>query len=148
MRIETPRGAVFHQTTKNGKVKAVLEWNPDFVPHWDGAYNEVQVFVDNEVLRLSDPYTPMQSGMLKLSGKLGTVPGSGEVIYNAPYARYHYYGKVMEGRAPKKLTDRDIQHHGVPPAGQRGPYWFERMKADKKDQILRGAAKIMKEESR
>lgn len=141
MRIETPRGRIIQ--SKTGKAK--LEWNPDFVPHWDGAYSEAQEFVDNEVLRLSDPYVPMQSSMLKLSGKLGTMPGSGDVIYNAPHARYHYYGKVMEGRAPKKLTERDLKHHGAP---KRGPFWFERMKSDKKEQILRGAVKIMKGESR
>lgn len=141
MRIETPRGVVFH--TKTGKAK--LEWDHDFVDHWEGAYSKVQEFVDNEVLRLSDPYTPMQSSMLKLSGQLGTIPGRGEVIYNAPYARYQYYGKVMEGRGPKTPTEKPLTYHGAP---KRGAFWFERMKADKKEQILRGAAKITKEESR
>jgi hypothetical protein len=50
----------------------------------------------------------------------------------------------MVGRAPKKLTDTNLTFHGAP---KRGAFWFERLKADKKDQILRGAAKIMQKES-
>lgn len=140
MRIETPRGTVYK--TKSGNIR--LKWNHDFTSDWEGAFTAAQKYIDNEVLRLSDPYLPFQSGMLKKSGILGTVLGSGEVIYNAPYARYLYYGKVMVGRAPKQLTDTDLTFHGAP---MRGAFWFERMKADKKDQILRGAAKIIQKES-
>jgi hypothetical protein len=136
IRIETPRGAVVK--SKNG-VRATLKWNPDFVDEWQGSYDAAQVFVDNEVLRLSDPYVPFQSGLLKKTGILGTIPGRGEVIWNAPYARYHYYGKVMIGRAPKELTDEDLRHRGAP---KRGAFWFERMKKDKLNQILVGARRI------
>ncbi len=77
--------------------------------------------------------------MLKKSGILGTVIGSGEVVWNAPYAHYHYYGKLRVGRAPKILTNIDLKHHGAP---MRGKFWFERMKADKKAQILDGARRL------
>ncbi len=140
MKIETPRGTVVK--TKAGAV--TLKWNPNFQPNWQGAFDKAQEYIDNEVLRLSDPYLPMQSGMLKKLGILGTIPGSGEVVWNGPYARYLYYGKLMVGRAPKKLTDTNLTFHGAP---KRGAFWFERMKADKKDQILRGAAKIAQKES-
>ncbi len=136
IKIETPRGAVIK--SKNG-VRAKLMWNPDFVDKWQGKYDAAQVFVDNEVLRLSDPYVPFQSGLLKKTGILGTIPGQGEVVWNAPYAHYHYYGKVRVGRAPKELTNRDLQHHGAP---KRGAFWFERMKKDKLQQILAGARRI------
>ena len=86
------------------------------------------------------PYIPRQSGMLQKSGQLGTVIGSGEVIYNAPYSRYQYYGKVMVGRAPKRLTDRDLTYQGAP---KRAALWFERMKADKLDKILKGAQRLI-----
>lgn len=135
MKIETPRGTIIHN--KNGK--AELIWNPDFQPKWEGRYSRAQMFVDSEVLRLSSPYIPFQSGMLEKSGILGTTVGSGEVIWNAPYARYLYYGKVMVGRAPKKLTDKNLKFHGAP---MRGAFWFERMKKDKGKSILDGAAKI------
>ncbi len=96
----------------------------------------IQKFIDSEVIRLSDPYIPFQSGMLKLSGQLGTVVGSGEITYNSPYARYLYYGYVMVGRAPKQLTNRPITYQGAP---KRGAYWFERMKQNHGREILRGA---------
>lgn len=99
----------------------------------------VQKYVDSEALRLSSPYMPFQSGMLDRSGVLGTELGSGEVRYNAPYSRYEYYGKVMVGRAPKRLTSKDITYHGAP---MRGAYPFERMKVDHLDGILNGAAKM------
>ena len=130
--IETPRGRIIQ--TANGK--AQLIWNPDFQPKWNSRYNTAQMYVDSEVLRLSDPYVPFQSGMLKISGQLGTVIGSGLVVYNAPHAKYQYYGLVMVGRAPKTLTDKPLTYHGAP---KRGKLWFERMKADHKQQILAGA---------
>jgi hypothetical protein len=135
MKIETPRGTIVK--TPNGK--AELTWNPDFTDKWQGRYSKAQMFVDSEVLRLSSPYTPMQSGMLEKSSNLGTDIGSGEVVWNAPYARYLYYGKVMIGRAPKEVINVDLKFHGAP---KRGAFWFERMKKDKGQQILDGAAKI------
>lgn len=99
---------------------------------------KVQKIVDSEVLRYSDPYVPMLSSTLKKSGVLSTDLGSGEVQYNTPYARYQYYGKVMVGRAPKKVIDKNLQYGDAP---KRGALWFERMKAAHKDNILRAAAK-------
>ena len=61
------------------------------------------------------------------------------MTYNAPHARYQYYGKVMVGRAPKRLTNKDLTYEGAP---QRGAKWFERMKAQNRNEILKGAAKI------
>lgn len=85
----------------------------------------VQKLFTNEVARQSDPYVPMQQGILKNT----RIIQDDVIIYNGPYARYHYHGKVMVGRAPKKLTDRDLKHHGAP---KRGPYWDKRMWKDKK----------------
>lgn len=135
MKIETPKGTIIK--TKNGKAR--LTWNPNFTDKWQGQYTAAQKFVDSEVLRLSDPYIPMQSGMLKKSGILGTTIGSGEVVWNAPYSRYLYYGKVMVGRAPKVVTNKNLTYRGAP---MRGAFWFERMKKDKGKQILDKAALI------
>lgn len=117
-----------------------LEWNPGFSIKWNGRAEMAQMYVDNTVLKESAPYTPFQSGMLQKSGLLGTKVGSGEVVWSSPYARYLYYGKVMVGRAPKQLTDRNLTFHGAP---KRGAFWFERMKADRGKQIIAGAKRIM-----
>jgi hypothetical protein len=144
IKIETPRGIV--KKTKGGKVSLI--WDKDFAPDWTETFLDSQKFIDNESLRLAVPYMPMQSGMLQKLGVLGTTIGSGEVVYLGPYARYLYYGKVMVGRAPKQLTSTDLVFHGGGGSPARGAFWFERMKADKKNQILRGAAKVAKKESK
>lgn len=99
----------------------------------------VQKYVDSEVLRLCEPYTPKLSGILSGSGITKTQIGSGEVEWGTLYNRYQYYGKVMVGPAPKTVTSKDLVYHG---GGKRGKMWFERMKIDHKDAILRGAAKL------
>lgn len=123
LRIETPRGAVFNTTTRSGKVTAKLEWNDGFGPERTKIFTDAQKFVDSEVLRYCAPLVPFKTGMLQKSGTLGTVIGSGEVCWVAPYAAAQYY--------------RVAGTHGG-----RGPYWFERMKIDHGAAILRGAAAI------
>ena len=125
-KIETPKGAVFTTTGKNGKIIAWLEWNKNFCAERSDQFNQTQRFVDSEVLRLSSPYVPFQTGMLDKSGILGTDVGSGEVNYIAPYAAAQYYRTSVSR----------------PYDSQRGAKWFERMKIDHKDEILRGAKKI------
>jgi hypothetical protein len=117
-------------------------------------YGRTQKFIDSEVIRLMRPYTPFLTGALDKSATLSTKIGSGEVKQNMPYARYLYYGKLMvssitgssyASQGEKKvLTDKDLEYNKSehPLAGKM---WFERMKADKKEQILRGARKIANE---
>ncbi|MEE7581836.1 MAG: capsid protein, partial [Oscillospiraceae bacterium] len=71
IKIETPRGCI----VKNDKNKAELQWNDAFAKNRTQGFDRVQVFIDNEVLRKCDPYVPMDTGMLKKSGILGTVVG-------------------------------------------------------------------------
>lgn len=88
------------------------------------ASGRVQRVVDQEVLRLCDPYVPYDSGALIRSGTIHTKIGSGRVIYRTPYARRWYYRPAHFKGAPK-----------------RGNYWFERMKKEGgRDKILRAAA--------
>ena len=138
--VETPRGKIIQTKSDNGTIVAELKWKPGFGSEYSAKYNQAQSFVDSEVLRLCDPLTPLRSKALILSGTLATDVGSGLVQYNAPYARYHYYGKLMVGPAPKKLTEIDLTYEGAP---QRGAFWFERMKANDAKAILKGAGKIV-----
>jgi hypothetical protein len=91
-----------------------------------------------------DPYVPMQQGTLKNIH----IIDDDSVTYNTPYARFHYYGKVMVGITSrsayakagerKEVTAKDIKHHGAP---KRGPFWDRRMWADKKTKIVSDIAK-------
>lgn len=112
---------------------------------------KVQQFFTSEVIRLSDKYVPFRAGILKNS--VHPAPDFGAIFYTAPYARYHWFGKLMvdpitgkgsffnplEGRhwsrpnTQKVLTDRDMQYQGAP---LRGPFWTERMWEAEVGQIL------------
>lgn len=108
-----------------------IEFRPDFGARMSGKFDKAQAFVDNEVLRYSQPLIPFRTGMLVRSGKVGTVLGSGLVQYITPYARFQYY-KTAQSRSYDS---------------RRGAKWFERMKTAHRDDILSGAKKIMKEGS-
>ena len=133
--INTPRGSI--SVGPNGT--AELKFNTNFAEKWGGQYSAAQTFVDSEVLRLCEPFVPLQTSMLIKSGILGTDIGSGTVQWIAPYSRYQYYGKVMTGHAPKKVSAKNLVYHG---GGVRGAFWFERMKEVSGQNIIDGAAKI------
>ena len=118
--IKTPRGTIYTQRAKAGKVTARLQWNPGFEPSMEKGFENAQAFVDSECIRRMNPETPRRTGMLIKSATLGTVIGSGEIDQIAPYARRQYY-----------------EH-------KEKSYWFERMKNRNKDSILKGAAKYVK----
>lgn len=124
--ITTPRGKVFTVTLKNGSAKAVLEWAPDFGRRYTNNFSQAQKFVDSEVLRFCSARVPFQTGMLQKSGILGTVVGSGEVSYIAPYSALQYY-KTAQTR---------------PYDANRGGMWFERGKAVERERILQGARRL------
>lgn len=119
---------------------------------------EAQKFIDSECLRLMRPYTPFRTGMMQRSATLGTRIGSGNIVYNSPYARYLYYGVVYGPNIPlyvngvlegfysrrgvkKRSTGRQMTYSTARhPQAQR--LWFEVMKQQHGDAILRGAAAI------
>lgn len=86
---------------------------------------DVQRFIDTECLRGCEPFMPKDTGALIESGTINTQIGSGTLKYRTVYARRWYY-------MPAKFQ-------GAP---QRGNYWFERMKQQKKKQILNGAKMV------
>ena len=91
---------------------------------------KVQKFIDSEVIRCMDPFTPFRNGFLKKSATLGTVIGSGLIKYVAPYARRNYYENAGRGT------------EGIQNGGRRGRKWFERTKPVYLSSILDGAAKL------
>lgn len=83
---------------------------------------KVQKFIDSETMRLMEPYMQLDTHTMIGSMDNATDVGNGEVIVDTPYAHMRL-------------------HHG-PTKGLRGPNYFERMKADRLEEILDGAAKI------
>lgn len=146
-RIKQPKNAEIRAQ----KAKISLVWKQTFGKEQTDRFTTVQKFIDSECIRLMVPYTPMRNGILMKTAVLGTKIGSGRIFYNSPYARYQYYGKLMvssvngspyarQGES-KVLTNTDLQYNkSRHPQAQR--MWFEAMKTDKKEQILRGAAAV------
>lgn len=95
-----------------------------------GGDHRAQIYLAEEVKRLSDPYVPMQQGLLK---NMAVVASDGSTLtYTQPYAHYQYYGEAMAGRAPKQYTGKPLTYHGAP---MRGKEWDKRMMADKSGDI-------------
>jgi len=120
-RIDTPRGSII----RTGENSCELVWNEGFGRDRTGMFNRKQMIVDSEVLRYCSPLIPFRTGMLEKSGTLGTVIGSGEVKYIAPYARFQYYCTA--------------EFRSYDQSGLRGAKWFERMKTAHKADIQSAA---------
>lgn len=87
-----------------------------------------QRYLDSTILRDTEKYVPMRTGMLKRSGILGTRIGSGEIEYTAPYARKLYYGvsiRFSKSRHPLAQAK-----------------WFEASKAANKQSWLASVRRI------
>lgn len=130
-----------------------IKWDPQAVRE---RLSKAQKFIDSECIRQMKPYTPFRTGMLERSATLGTVIGSGRIVYTSPYARYQYYGVVYGPNIPiyengilvgfrspkqKHKTNRMLTYSKARhPQAQR--LWFENMKKKHGEAILRGAAAI------
>lgn len=118
-----------------------------------GTGGHVQKAVDAAVIRECFPYLPFDEGVLAGSANTATKIGSGEVIYDTPYARYQYYGEVYGPNIPivengvvtgffsppeKYPTGEKLQYsQEVNPMA--GSYWFDRSMADHADDVLKEA---------
>lgn len=106
-----------------------------------GDSKEAQRYLANEVEKLSRPYVPMSSGSgAHMMNQVQVTDDA--VIYPGPYAHYQYVGEVMNGRAPKQYTGRDINYNGGP---MRGKQWDKRMLADRGNEIEKGLENYIKE---
>ena len=111
-----------------------LQMNPDFTVKSENQFRQAQNYVDKEVIRRLEDYTPISmdkgynrrlkkvipfTGKGKMS-KSHKVESPGVIINTEPTARKEYYtNKGFSGK-------------------NRGKFWLERMKADHKEDILKG----------
>ena len=118
LKVEFPQGKIY--VADGGKGKAYIEYNKRYVNKFNNNLNKEQVFLDNKVIMFLQEYVSYKTGTQAKSIRLTSDPGSGKVHINVPYAEYQAYSKRIKKRV-----------------GKRGTYPFERMKADKKDTILK-----------
>ena len=118
-----------------------------------GIGGHVQKVIDAAVIRECSQYVPFDEGILAGSANTATKIGSGEVIYDTPYARYQYYGEVYGPNIPivengvitgyfsppeKHPTGEKLQYsQSINPLA--GSHWFDRAMADHGEDVLKEA---------
>lgn len=116
--ISFPYGKVYFSKGEYGS--AYLEYNKAGMNKLNKNIDSMQEYFDSLVATYLMEYVSMKTGTQKLSIKISSVPGSGKVHINVPYARYQAYSKKIKKRVDK-----------------RGTQPFERMVADNKNNILK-----------
>lgn len=111
-----------------------ITFSQDLEQQADAHIRKKQEYIDKECIRLMQPYTPMKTGKKIDISASATVPGQGVIEYRSSIARRNYYEN--KGTGSEGLQARSGAK------GLRGAKWFERMKADHKAEILKGAQKI------
>lgn len=119
-------------------------------------HGRVQQVIDQTVIDYCTDggYVPASPNKtLEFSAQASTEIGSGLVVWNTPYARYQYYGFVMTddagrtwvgpGETKPVVTDRPLTYD-TSQNPMAGPRWFDRMKADRMNDILDEARKAVK----
>ena len=109
----------FPQSQKVGN-DGTLNYNASFTRKFNENLNKSQFYLDNKVGTYLQDYVSYKTGTQAKSIPIAGTYGKGYVIINVPYAEYQAYSKRIKKRV-----------------GKRGTYPFERMKADKKDTILK-----------
>ena len=66
--------------------------------------DKAQEVLDLAVMKDTDPFVPMRQGTLASSVLRSTNAGSGEVVYDTPYARHMYYGVHYRTGTPFKYS--------------------------------------------
>lgn len=112
--VHTPRGNTYQSKTKSGKVRIEMDWRDGFGPDWTNGLNKAQAMFDQEVIRVTEPYVPMDTGLLRRSAVMASNIGGGEIVYATPYAAAQYYNTSNSRTYSSKA----------------GGHWGERMKAD------------------
>lgn len=110
----------------------------------------VQQTIDAEAMRYMSPYMPRrQVGELEHMMVMATVVGSGQIDIPGPFAHYLHEGILYVSPSTgsawakrneiKVPTNKELTYAGAP---MRGKKFFDRMKADHKDDILESAQKV------
>lgn len=110
IKIKTPAS---RQRT-DGNITVEVGWSPSFGPDWTARFQRAQTMLDQEILRMTAPYVPHDTGILEGSALTASNIGSGELVWATPYAAPQYYNTA---------DSRGYDH-------LRGGHWAERSKAD------------------
>lgn len=100
--IKTPYGKVYFEKGVNGS--AYLEYNKRYFKKFNGNLDTMQKFLDNTVITYLMEYVSKKTGAQELSIRISSLPGSGKVKINVPYAYWQAYSKRIKKRVKKRGT--------------------------------------------
>lgn len=144
----------------DGMLNAKFEWNgtADLLAKRNlESGGKVQQVIDKSIIDWCLQYAPWNTGTLAKSAYSASLIGQGRIIYPGPYARYLYYGEVFGPNIPVFDDDSGVPTRYFSPKGEKkhptgeklqfrtdvnllaGSHWFERMKADHSNDILKEA---------
>lgn len=83
---------------------------------------DVQRFHTANVLRRITKYMPYRTGATIKLTIVQSPTSKPEIVTDAPYAKYLYYGKVMVGKPPKRPISKDLKYTKTKNP-QAGPFW-------------------------
>ncbi len=93
-----------------------------------GNVEKAQLWLDNEIVKDTEPYVPRREGTLTRSVYPSRNRGVGQLVYNVPYARKLYFAL---GRAFNRSTHP-----------QACAQWFEKAKAVCLGKWVKGANRV------
>lgn len=91
---------------------------------------QAQFALDNQVIKDSNYYIPLDTGALRDSAILASKVGKGSVVWNTKYARKLYYNPQFNFAQDKNPNARGL--------------WFEAAKAQKKAEWVKIVEQIIK----
>lgn len=89
---------------------------------------DVQQFHTQNVLRRIKKYMPFRTGATYKITAIQTDIRKPEIVTDVPYGNYLFCGKVMEGKAPKTVTNRPLDYTKTKNP-QAGPFWDRTLSA-------------------
>ena len=92
------------------------------------ATGDVQRFHTQNVMRRIVKFVPYRTGATIKLTIAQTNINKPEIVTDVPYGKYLFYGKAMEGKAPKKVTNRDLEYTKTKNP-QAGPRWDRALSA-------------------
>ena len=89
---------------------------------------DVQQFHTQNVLRRIKRYMPFLTGATYKITAIQTNIRKPEIVTDVPYGEYLFYGKVMVGKAPKKVTEKNLVYTTTKNP-RAGPRWDRTLSA-------------------
>lgn len=127
---------------------------PGFEFHFDGKIlaeklNKAQENLNNQIMTDCEDYVPFNQGILSNSVH---IEKDNEIVWNGPYARFLYMGKLMLDErgsswarkgSQKFVTNKDLTY-SKEAHSKAGSHWFERAMEDHKNDWIDVVKKAVK----